>query len=156
MSLKNYFNSILDYFQGDEFQQDLEFSVTQGKDIMVQRVFNSQQGGKDIKDKSLGSYSDPYAKYRERKGRQGKKKDFEFNGSLRGSIRVGSENNIGSVFIENGFSQELAGWLSDYQKVNKSNVDIFQFSESENDYTQDFLDSLVVEALTKIGNEYEN
>jgi hypothetical protein len=152
MSLKKYFNDLLDYFQGADFQQDLEFSVTQGKDKMVQRIFNSQEGGKDIKGKTLGSYSDPYAAFRERTGRQGKKKDFDYNSSLRGSIRVGSEDNTGSVFIENAFSQELAGYLTVYQKEKKSNLDIFAFSEEENEYTKQFLDELVVESITKIGD----
>jgi hypothetical protein len=62
--------------------------VEQGRSEFMNRVFNSEVGAKDVTGKGLGKYSNPYAKFRESRGRQTKVVDLALTDSLFREIKT--------------------------------------------------------------------
>ena len=58
--------------------------ASDGAADMVRRV----QAGKDLKDQSMGSYSEAYELKRQEKGKQTKVKDLSFTGRMLGSLHA--------------------------------------------------------------------
>lgn len=85
--------------------------MNQGKSAMQNRIFNSEQGAKDISGRGLGTYSDPYKKYRQKRGRQTAHVDLELTGSLRRDIKVIQENAKVAIAVPSSLERAKIGYL---------------------------------------------
>lgn len=85
--------------------------INQGKSAMQNRIFNSEQGTKDISGRGLGTYSDPYKKYRQKRGRQTAHVDLELTGSLRRDIKVIQENAKVAIAVPSSLERAKIGYL---------------------------------------------
>lgn len=85
--------------------------MNQGKSAMQNRIFNSEQGTKDVSGRGLGTYSDPYKKYRQKRGRQTAHVDLELTGSLRRDIKVIQENAKVAIAVPSSLERAKIGYL---------------------------------------------
>lgn len=85
--------------------------MNQGKSAMQNRIFNSEQGAKDVSGRGLGNYSDPYKKYRQKRGRQTAHIDLELTGSLRRDIKVVQENAKVAIAVPSSTERTKIGYL---------------------------------------------
>ena len=85
--------------------------INQGKSAMQNRIFNSEQGTKDISGRGLGNYSDPYKKYRQKRGRQTAHIDLELTGSLRRDIKVIQESSKVAIAVPSSNERAKIGYL---------------------------------------------
>jgi DNA-binding cell septation regulator SpoVG len=85
--------------------------MNQGKSAMQNRIFNSEQGTKDVSGRGLGTYSDPYKKYRQKRGRQTAHVDLELTGSLRRDIKVIQENAKVAIAVPSSVERAKIGYL---------------------------------------------
>jgi hypothetical protein len=77
-------------------------AMNQTRGMVLNRIFNSERGTKDVNGAGLGKYSNAYAKYRQSKGRQTNVIDLEFTGSLRRDIKVvQSDNKVAIAIVSN-------------------------------------------------------
>ena len=93
--------------------------------LLLARVFSD--GAKDVNNKQLSPYSKPYAKKREKEGRQIQKKDLQFTGALFESIQVGTQNEKPVV----GYLTERSAQIGGYQEEQNNNVAIFSLNDTE-------------------------
>jgi hypothetical protein len=123
--LKNWANSSAPI---DHFVQ----ATKAGEAIMKNRIFNSESGAKDLKGKGLGKYSNPYAKYREKKGRQTRVVDLELTGSLRRGIDTAREADRVAIAVPDNTEAKKIEYLE-----GNYNVSIFGLTKAEKDFVID-------------------
>jgi hypothetical protein len=111
--------------------------MNQGKSAMQTRIFNSEQGAKDVAGRGLGAYSDPYKKYRQKRGRQTAHIDLELTGSLRRDIKVVQENSKVAIAVPSTNERAKIGYIEkrfattifDLQKEEKQEImDVIEFN----------------------------
>jgi hypothetical protein len=102
------------------------FGVNQTMGGMKMRIFNSEQGAKDVKGAKLGKYSKGYAAYRQREGRQNRYVDLEFTGALRRNIQTVRAGTQVTIAITNQDERLIASYLE--KQYGKS---IFSLSKEE-------------------------
>ena len=116
---------------------------------MSNRIFNSEKGYRDIYGNSpKPTYSDPYKKVRENKGRQTKVVDFENTGSLRRSLdTVRDANNI-KLVLRNDAEALISKYLEKYR-----GTIVFEMSEDELKLFNQIASELLIKDIKKIFNE---
>ncbi len=114
-------------FANSEVPLDLLLiSVNETKAEMQNRIFNSEKGAKDVKQKSLTPYSKAYAKYRKDLGRQVKYKDLELTGALRRELETIKTDGSIKILIRSEKEVKKATYLEQQEKKT-----IFALSEEE-------------------------
>lgn len=121
--------------------------MNQGKSAMQNRIFNSEQGAKDITGKGLGSYSDPYKKYRQKRGRQIAHIDLEMTGSLRRDIKVIQENAKVAIAVPSSIERNKVGYIE-----NRYKTAIFDISQNERDEIMNTIENNFTNDIKQIIN----
>jgi hypothetical protein len=123
--------------------------VEQGRGLMMNRVFNSEKGTKDVKGKGLGSYSNSYAQTRQKKGLQSKVIDFTFTESLFRDVKLVRNGQQISVAVLNVNERKKVGYLE-----KRYNANIFDFSKGERDNVLKVIKFNMDKDFESITNEY--
>lgn len=99
MKITNWLEKVRDYAKSEKPLDNILLAVNDTRSKMQNRIFNSEAGTKDSKDKKISKpYSNPYKEVRKGKGLQVKNVDLEFTGETRRelkTIRDGSRTIIG-------------------------------------------------------------
>jgi hypothetical protein len=127
MQIQRILEELRAWAESDRPSDHIVVAVNQARGAMLNRIFNSEAGTKDVNGAGLGKYSNAYAKVRERKGRQTAVKDLEFTGTLRRDIKTIKNGNHIAVVIQSVEERKIAGYL---EKMHQ-NRDIFDFSKDE-------------------------
>lgn len=113
------------------------------------RIFNSEIGYRDTKGNApKPTYSDPYKKVRERKGRQTKVVDLEFTGALRRSIKTVREQTGVKFILSSEQESKISTYLEKYRGTK-----IFDLSESEQKRITEIAVELMIKDIKEIFNE---
>lgn len=126
----------------------LLIAVNETKADFTNRVFNSEQGTKDVKGKGLGNYSNSYAEYRKSLGRQTKFVDLELTGSLRRNLQlIRSNTSISMQFRDPLEVEKVLKLEKQYKKT------IFELSTDEKNSVNTKANSLFIKEITQIIND---
>lgn len=126
----------------------LLIAVNETKADFTNRVFNSEQGAKDIKGKGLGNYSNSYSEYRKSLGRQTKFVDLELTGSLRRNLQlIRSNTSISMQFRDPLEVEKVLKLEKQYKKT------IFELSTDEKNSVNTKANSLFIKEITQIIND---
>ena len=126
MSTKSILKSLKEFANSEVPMDLLLVAVNETKAEMQNRIFNSEKGAKDVQGKGLGNYSNAYANYRKKLGRQVKYKDLELTGALRRELEtVRSDDNI-KIVIRSESEVKKAKYIEEQEKQT-----IFALSEEE-------------------------
>jgi hypothetical protein len=149
--IKAYLLALKSYMNSSQPIDNVVQAVNAGRAEMEVRIFNSETGAKDTKGSHLGSgkYSNPYAKFREKKGRQTNNIDLEVTGSLRKSINTVNAQSRVSIAISDQEEQKIAGYLQENYKTT-----IFELSEEEKKFVKEQYTINIENDLKRIANGF--
>jgi hypothetical protein len=119
--------------------------MDQAKSDLQTRVFNSEEGAKDIKGQGLGGYSNGYAAYRRSKGRQTKYVDLELTGSLRRNFQITQVGDRVAIVVPSATERAKIDKLEKQYKKN-----IFDLSKEEKKDIKKRVDYLITEDIKTI------
>lgn len=153
--MNNITKALLNIKEFAESEKPLDFlliAVNEAKAEFQNRIFNSEEGAKDVKGKKLFSriskeskYSNPYVKYRRSKGRQTNYIDLEFTGSLRRDIKVLKTEDKVFIDIISGFELSKVAHLE-----NLYNTNIFSLNNDEKEIYKRKSNDLFIREIKKI------
>lgn len=167
-----YLNCVADYIEAGNVIEALSFGVQSAGVDFNKRIFSAKES-KDIDNKGLGGYSNPYKKRRRSLGRQTAFKDLQVTNDLRNSVFKDVDNNrVVLQFDESihtpppyikkdgskGYqpkkisNRQKATNIQSYQN-SKGNSNIFEYSESEVDKVFETTDSILINDFKRIANE---
>jgi hypothetical protein len=126
LRVRKLLEELVDWAEGERPLDIVVQGVEQGRGLMMKRVFNSEQGAKDVTGQGLGKYSNSYAQRRQGMGLQAKVIDLTYTESLFRDVKTVRNAEKITIAIQSQENREKVGFIENRYKKN-----IFDLSKSE-------------------------
>lgn len=126
LKVRKLLEELVDWAEGERPLDIVVQGVEQGRGLMMKRVFNSEQGAKDVTGKGLGKYSNAYATQRKERGLQAKVIDLTYTESLFRDVKTIRNGPQISIAVQSQENRQKVGFIEKRYKKN-----IFDLSKSE-------------------------
>jgi HSP20 family molecular chaperone IbpA len=145
LELKGVLERLRKYGESSTPTDNIVLAMNQTRAAVFNRIFNSEEGTKDVNGAGLGAYSNSYASYRRSRGRQANVIDLELTGSLRRDIKVVQTDDKVTLAIVSNSERLKSSYLE-----TRFRRDIFSVSAEERDEFNRVLGKLFADDIKTI------